>query len=105
MVVEIVRDGFFSSSTLLKTPRWSLSALSARDTGPSHISTGGVWSRPSRLRYRDLQQKVVDHFHACAGDDEGVVEENAEQAVGHDRIGFGHDHHAGLEDVQARLGF
>src|SRR5215469_16311141 len=45
------------------------------------------------LRHRDLQWEFVDHFVTARGDDEGVAEENAEQTVGGDRIGFGHDHH------------
>src|SRR5262249_54113493 len=50
-----------------------------------------------RARHSYLQWKIVHHLVAGVGDDEGVAEENAEQAVGRDRVGLRHDDHAGLE--------
>ena len=39
------------------------------------------------------------HSWPFVGHDEGVAEENAEHAVGGDRVGLGHDDHAGLEHL------
>src|SRR5690349_806132 len=58
----------------------------------------------SSLRDDQLPGKLVDALVAALGDDEGVAEEDAELAVGADRIGLGHEHHAGLERLLERLG-
>src|SRR5690348_4809678 len=51
-----------------------------------------------------LPRKLVDTLVAVSGHDEGVAEENPEPAVGGDRIGLGHEHHAGTEGAFERLG-
>src|ERR1700688_238544 len=53
----------------------------------------------SAPRDYDLQWKVVNDFVPRVGDDECVAEENAEKTVWRDRIGFRHDHHAGLQHL------
>ena len=64
-------------------------------------NTGSSASRTMTARplssHRDLQRKIVDHLVAFVGHDKSVAEENAEQPVRRDRIGLGHDDHAGLE--------
>jgi len=47
--------------------------------------------------HRDFQWELIDDLVPGFSHDERVVEEDAEQAVGRDRVGLGHDHHAGLE--------
>src|ERR1044071_2243495 len=40
----------------------------------------------SLARHRDLERELVHHLVAGVGDDEGVAQENAEHAVGGDRV-------------------
>src|SRR5262245_22306084 len=65
------------------------------------MSGGAISSPPSD---GNLQREIVNHFVTLVGHDEGVAEEDAEQAVRRDRVGLGHDDHAGLEDFLKRLG-
>ena len=58
------------------------------------MMTGRKASPP---RHRDLQRKIVDHFVAALRHNKCMPEENAEQPVRRDRIGLGHDHHAGFQ--------
>src|SRR5262245_57458001 len=59
---------------------------------------------PSTRRYRDLERERIDAFVARLGHDEGVAEEDAEHAVRRDRVGLGHDDHAGLEHLVDLVG-
>ena len=47
---------------------------------------------------------MIDDLVAGRGDDIGVAEEDPEIAVVGDRVGLGHEHHAGLEGLLERLG-
>src|SRR5688572_3393920 len=56
-------------------------------------------SPSSTRRDGNLQWEIIDYLVSAFGDDEGVPQEDPEHAVGGDRIGLGHNHHAGLEHL------
>src|SRR3954451_1220754 len=71
--------------------------------GIRRLDSAVVTTFGSTLRNRDFEREVVAHLVALVGDDEGMAEENAEHAVGGNRIGLRHDDHAGLEHLFERL--
>src|SRR6266567_6924664 len=79
-------------------------SLTAASTASSCRRSGrklnGCYERavsPSACRDGDFERELVDDFVPGLGHDEGVAEEDAESAVGRDRIGFRHDDHARLQ--------
>ena len=68
----------------------------------AHVAGGaadarGIGGGARTISQRRSPAEIVHHLVALVGHDEGVAEEDAEQAVGRDRVGLGHDDHAGLE--------
>src|SRR5262249_41415508 len=56
-----------------------------------------------RSRHHHLPGKLVHALVAGLGHDERVAHEDAELAVGGDRVGLGHEHHAGAKHLLERL--
>src|SRR3954464_11762162 len=59
--------------------------------GMRRLDSAGITTAASTLRNRDFEREIVDHLMTLVGDNEGMAEENTEQAVGGNRIGLGHD--------------
>src|SRR4051794_33050363 len=70
--------------------------------GMRRLDSAVITTAASTLRNGDFEREIVDHLVALVGDDEGMAEENTEHAVGGNRIGLGHDDHAGLEHLFER---
>src|SRR5262249_57779142 len=69
----------------------------SRFSAPTRAAILGFCGEGKLPRDRDLEREFVDHFVTILGNDKSVAEKNAEHAIGGDRIGLGHDHHAPLK--------
>src|SRR5262249_60183799 len=70
----------------------------SRFSAPTRAAILGFCGEGKLPRDRDLEREFVDHFVTILGNDKSVAEKNAEHAIGGDRVGVGHYHHARLWD-------